>query len=72
MVDSGVRLLSLVNQLAYSMRSVRLDFEDGEAGTMGYLNRWVSSTISPRRWKYCLRAPCTRRLKYIAGQFGAC
>lgn len=39
MVDSGIRLLSLVNQLAYDRRHVRLEFEEGEAGTMGYLNR---------------------------------
>jgi hypothetical protein len=39
MVDTGVRLLSLVNQLASTTRRVRLDFQEGEAGTMGYLNR---------------------------------
>lgn len=39
MVDAAIRLLSLVNQLASTTRRVRLDFEEGEAGTMGYLNR---------------------------------
>lgn len=39
MVDSAVRLLSLINQLNLSMRRVRLEFEEGEAGTMGYLDR---------------------------------
>ncbi|MDD5409814.1 MAG: ATP-binding protein [Methylobacter sp.] len=39
MVDSAVRLLSLINQLSLSMRRVRLEFEEGEAGTMGYLDR---------------------------------
>lgn len=39
MVDAAIRLLSLVNQLAFTTRRVRLDFEEGEAGTMGYLNR---------------------------------
>jgi len=39
MVDSATRLLSLLNQLDCSMRRVRLDFEEGEAGTMGYLDR---------------------------------
>ncbi len=39
MVDSAIRLLSLANQLASSTKRVRLDFEEGEAGTMGYLNR---------------------------------
>jgi hypothetical protein len=39
MVDAAIRILSLANQLASSTRRVRLDFEEGEAGTMGYLNR---------------------------------
>jgi hypothetical protein len=39
MVDAGIRLLSLANQLALSTRRVRLNFEEGESGTMGYLNR---------------------------------
>jgi hypothetical protein len=39
MVDAAIRLLSLVNQLASTTRRVRLDFEEGESGTMGYLNR---------------------------------
>ena len=39
MIDAAIRLLSLVNQLASATRRVRLDFEEGETGTMGYLNR---------------------------------
>jgi hypothetical protein len=39
MVDAAIRLLSLVNQLTSTTRRVRLDFEEGESGTMGYLNR---------------------------------
>lgn len=39
MVDGAIRLLSLANQLAFSTRRVRLNFDEGEAGTMGYLNR---------------------------------
>jgi hypothetical protein len=39
MIDAAVRLLSLFNQLDYCGRRVRLDFEDGLAGVMGYLNR---------------------------------
>jgi hypothetical protein len=39
MVDTGIRLLSLVNQLASTTLRVRRDFVEGEAGTMGYLNR---------------------------------
>jgi hypothetical protein len=39
MVDAAIRLLSLANQLAYTSRRIRLLFEEGEGGTMGYLNR---------------------------------
>jgi hypothetical protein len=39
MIDAATRLLSLANQLVFTTRRVRLDFEEGEAGTMGYLNR---------------------------------
>ena len=39
MVDAAIRLLSLANQLARSTRRVRLNFAEGETGTMGYLNR---------------------------------
>lgn len=39
MVDGAIRLLSLANQLVSSTRRVRLDFDEGESGTMGYLNR---------------------------------
>lgn len=39
MVDAAIRLLSLANQLDHCTRRVRLCFEEGEAGTMGYLNR---------------------------------
>jgi hypothetical protein len=39
MIDAAIRLLSLANQLAFTSRRVQLAFEEGEAGTMGYLNR---------------------------------
>lgn len=39
MVDAGVRILALANQLDNTSRRVVLEFEEGEAGTMGYLNR---------------------------------
>ena len=39
MVDAAVRLLSLVNQLQHSHKTVTLEFADGMDGTMGYLNR---------------------------------
>jgi hypothetical protein len=39
MVDAAIRLLSLANQLVSTTRHVQLDFEEREAGTMGYLNR---------------------------------
>ena len=39
MIDAGLRLLSLFNQLDFSTHRVRLHFDEGEAGVMGYLNR---------------------------------
>lgn len=39
MIDAGTRLLSLANQLSYCTKRVVLDFHEGEAGAMGYLNR---------------------------------
>jgi hypothetical protein len=39
MIDAAVRLLSLFNQLDICCHRVVLDFEDGEPGVMGYLNR---------------------------------
>lgn len=39
MTDAIVRLLSLCNQLACCLKRVILDFEDGESGVAGYLNR---------------------------------
>lgn len=39
MIDGAIRLLSLANQLVASTRRVHMTFEEGEAGTMGYLNR---------------------------------
>lgn len=39
MIDAAIRILSLANQLAATSRRVRLVFEEGEPGTMGYLNR---------------------------------
>lgn len=39
MVEAGVRLLSIANQLNHTTRKVVLDFEEGPSGTMGYLNR---------------------------------
>jgi hypothetical protein len=38
MVDAAVRLLSLLNQFDFCTRRVCLDFEEGETGTMGYLD----------------------------------
>lgn len=39
MVDAAVRILSLANQLNFTTRRIKLEFEEGESGTMGYLNR---------------------------------
>lgn len=59
MIDAAIRLLSLVNQLAFTTRRVQLDFEEGESGTMGYLNRMgffdhldSSITLTPNRPAY--------------------
>ena len=49
MIDAGLRLLSLFNQLDYTTRRVRLHFEGGQAGVMGYLNRMgFFDHLSPR------------------------
>jgi len=39
MTDAAVRFLSLCNQLDYSTKRVLIDFEEGETGAAGYLNR---------------------------------
>lgn len=39
MIDTAIRLLSLVNQLSSASKHVVLDFEEGWTGTMGYLDR---------------------------------
>lgn len=39
MIDAAIRMLSLANQLAATSRRVRFVFDEGEPGTMGYLNR---------------------------------
>lgn len=39
MLEAAIRLLSLANQLDFSARRVRLEFDEGNAGAMGYLNR---------------------------------
>lgn len=39
MIDAAVRLLSLFNQIDLCSRRVRLEFDEGQEGAMGYLNR---------------------------------
>lgn len=39
MIDAGVRLLCFANQLRNIGKTVVLNFEEGEAGTLGYLDR---------------------------------
>jgi len=39
MIDAAVRFLSLFNQLDHCSCRVLLDFEEGDSGAMGYLNR---------------------------------
>lgn len=51
MVDAGTRVLSLINQAAHCTKRVRINFEEGASGTMGYLERmsffdYVHSGIS--------------------------
>jgi hypothetical protein len=49
MVDAAVRLLSFVNQLDHCTRRVRLCFDAGQEGTMGYLDRLgFFDHLSPR------------------------
>ena len=49
MIDAGLRLLSLFNQLDFSTHRVRLHFDEGRAGVMGYLNRMgFFDHLSPR------------------------
>jgi hypothetical protein len=38
-IDAAIRILSLANQLDSSTRRVKLEFGEGERGTLGYLNR---------------------------------
>jgi hypothetical protein len=56
MTDGVMRLLSLFNQLDYATRRVIVDFEEGEDGVLGYLDRIgffeslsPTVTILPRR-----------------------
>lgn len=39
MTDAAVRLLALFNQLDHATKRVRLNFEDGDSGAKGYLDR---------------------------------
>lgn len=39
MVDTGIRMLSLANQLRYAQKQITLDFKNDKDGTYGYLNR---------------------------------
>ena len=57
MVDAAIRLLSLVNQLGNATKRVRLDFKEGEAGTMGYLNRMGFFDCLPQEVEVCPARP---------------
>ena len=57
MVDAAIRLLSLVNQLVHSTKRVRLDFKEGETGTMGYLNRMGFFDCLPQEVEICPGRP---------------
>ncbi len=58
MIDAAVRLLSLINQLDKCCKRVLLNFEEGEDGAMGYLNRMgffdqLSSNVEVEPYKPC-------------------
>jgi len=68
MVDAAIRLLSLVNQLDHCTRRVRLSFEEGEAGTMGYLNRMgFFDNLSPSIEVSPKRPAVSRKKRYSGG-----
>lgn len=39
MTDAAIRLLSVFNQLDFSTKRILVDFEEGQDGVAGYLNR---------------------------------
>jgi hypothetical protein len=76
MIDAAVRILSLLNQLDNCCKHVTLEFEEGEEGAMGYLNRMgffdhlsPNVDVEPRRPSYsgaALYGGGSRRLVEIA------
>jgi len=65
MTDAAVRFLSLCNQLDFALRRVVIDFEDGEAGVAGYLNRiGFFDCLSPTIEVSPLRPSSSGKAKY--------
>lgn len=67
MSDVAVELLSLVTQLNYAGKSVRLIFADGLAGTMGYLDRMGFFTYLPDDVDCCPERPHVSGATIYAG-----
>jgi hypothetical protein len=47
MIDAAIKILCLSNQLCSATKTVRLEFEEGENGTMGYIDS--RTTVIPAR-----------------------
>ena len=61
MIDAAVRLLSLLNQLDVCTRRVVLEFDEGEAGAMGYLDRmgffdWLAPPVEVHPYRPAVSA----------------
>ena len=67
MIDAALRLLSLLNQLDYCSKSVTLDFQDGENGVMGYLDRMGFFKQLPQRIKILPFRPTLSRVDFYEG-----
>ena len=67
LVDAGILLLSLVNQLAHTGRKVTLRFEDGHIGAMGYLDRLAFFELLHPTVKTIPHRPSTSASETYAG-----
>jgi hypothetical protein len=67
MIDAAVRLLSLFNQLDFCTRRVRLIFDEGEDGTMGYLNRMGFFDHLTRNVEIHPARPCVSSAELYSG-----
>ena len=67
MIDAALRLLSLLNQLDNCSKSVTLDFQDGENGAMGYLDRMGFFKQLSQRIKILPFRPSFSRVDFYEG-----